>query len=55
MSKEEREAYLHRVWLVGRTIEEMADAVECSAGCLALAAAKLGLPVRGKGRKRRAK
>jgi hypothetical protein len=54
MSQDEREAYLRKVWPTARTIEEAADAVECSMGCLSLAAARLGLPVRGMGRKRRA-
>jgi hypothetical protein len=55
MPPKQREAYLRTMWPIARTIAEAADAVECSTNCLALAAARLGLPVRGKGRKRRIK
>jgi hypothetical protein len=53
MSKEEREAYVSREWASARTLWEAADAVGCHANTLGLYARRLGLPTRGKFRRRK--
>jgi hypothetical protein len=55
MSKAEREAFVIREWASARTIWEAADVVGCRANTIGVYARQLGLPIRGKGRKRRLK
>jgi hypothetical protein len=54
MSHEERAEYLRTKWLTAETVEAAADAVGCTANTLSLAARAMGLPGRGRGKRRRA-
>jgi hypothetical protein len=53
MSREEREAYVRQAWSAVRTLWEAADVVGCHANTLGIYGRRLGLPTRGKFRRRR--